>query len=161
MVAGGACIGCTMPGFPDKFSPFYKAPPGSLMSGGATRVYGAGIRRLRRVTMRNRNREPIWDRANAVPSAYSRRSAKPSLTSKLEGFFYNKLQYSGTVDQAKRNREQPQPKSMNILERDAEAQALERYEPGEPLDPAQPVESPKPLDTEEGADVSKKKNQED
>ena len=28
MVAGGACIGCTMPGFPDKYAPFYKAPPG-------------------------------------------------------------------------------------------------------------------------------------
>jgi hydrogenase small subunit len=34
MVAGGACIGCTMPGFPDKFSPFYKAR--LLVSGGAT-----------------------------------------------------------------------------------------------------------------------------
>ena len=32
MVAG-ACIGCTMPGFPDKFSPFYKAPPGSSCRG--------------------------------------------------------------------------------------------------------------------------------
>ena len=28
MVSGGACIGCTMPGFPDKYAPFYKAPPG-------------------------------------------------------------------------------------------------------------------------------------
>src|SRR5919199_5369079 len=29
---GGAGIGCTMPGFPDKFTPFYKTPPGSLIS---------------------------------------------------------------------------------------------------------------------------------
>ena len=29
MKAGGVCIGCTMPGFPDKFSPFYKTPPGA------------------------------------------------------------------------------------------------------------------------------------
>ncbi len=27
MNAGGPCIGCTMPGFPDKFTPFYKRPP--------------------------------------------------------------------------------------------------------------------------------------
>ncbi len=32
MNSGGACIGCTMPGFPDKFTPFYKRPPGSLVS---------------------------------------------------------------------------------------------------------------------------------
>jgi hydrogenase small subunit len=25
------CIGCTMPGFPDKFTPFYKRPPGSRL----------------------------------------------------------------------------------------------------------------------------------
>src|SRR3954468_547427 len=63
MVAGGACIGCTMPGFPDKFSPFYKRPPGSRVSGGVSRTYGSGIRRLRRATMRHLNREPLWDKA--------------------------------------------------------------------------------------------------
>ena len=26
---GGICIGCTMPGFPDKFMPFMDEPPGS------------------------------------------------------------------------------------------------------------------------------------
>jgi hydrogenase small subunit len=152
MVAGGACIGCTMPGFPDKFSPFYKAPPGSFMSGGATRVYGAAIRRLRQVTMKGRNREPVWDRAGEVPTAFARESRKPSFASKIESFFYERLQYAGSVNQAKRNREQPQPKSMNILEREDElgAQALERYEPGEPLEPAQPVEAEERLDTAEG-----------
>ena len=29
---GGICIGCTMPGFPDKFMPFMNQPPGSLLS---------------------------------------------------------------------------------------------------------------------------------
>ena len=29
---GGICIGCTMPGFPDKFMPFMDAPPGSTVS---------------------------------------------------------------------------------------------------------------------------------
>ena len=28
---GGICIGCTMPGFPDKFMPFMDQPPGSLL----------------------------------------------------------------------------------------------------------------------------------
>ena len=30
---GGICIGCTMPGFPDKFMPFMNQPPGSLVVG--------------------------------------------------------------------------------------------------------------------------------
>ncbi len=29
---GGICIGCTMPGFPDKFMPFMDEPPGGKMS---------------------------------------------------------------------------------------------------------------------------------
>jgi hydrogenase small subunit len=115
MVAGGACIGCTMPGFPDKFSPFYKAPPGSAVSGGIARTYGAGIRRLRRMTMRADNYEPIWDRAGEVPTAWAAEQAKPSAASKAMGFFYKKLQYRGTVDYAKRNREQPQPRTLDIL----------------------------------------------
>ena len=37
---GGICIGCTMPGFPDKFMPFMDEPPGakvSTMASGAVR----------------------------------------------------------------------------------------------------------------------------
>ena len=115
MVAGGACIGCTMPGFPDKFSPFYKTPPGSALSGAMARTYGAHIRRLRRITMRSRNREPLWDRAGAIPSAYSRNASKPSLPSKIEAFFYERLQYHGTVDHSKRWKDQPLPETMDVL----------------------------------------------
>ena len=115
MVAGGACIGCTMPGFPDKFSPFYKAPPGSAVSGGVSRTTGAGIRRLRRMSQSNLNRTPLWDRAGEVPSAFSVESSKPSVVSKLESFFYKRLQYRGTVDLAERNKAQPQPKTMNFF----------------------------------------------
>jgi hydrogenase small subunit len=120
MVAGGACIGCTMPGFPDKFSPFYKAPPGSLLSGGATRVYGSVIRRLRRSTLSARNREPMWDKAGHVPSAYSREHKPQGPASKLETFFYSKLQYRGTVNQARRWKDQPLPETSDILRREAE-----------------------------------------
>ena len=42
MRAGGICIGCTMPGFPDKFSPFYKTPPGAIVSTFAAKSVGAG-----------------------------------------------------------------------------------------------------------------------
>ncbi|MGQ0605040.1 MAG: hypothetical protein ACT4QE_25455, partial [Anaerolineales bacterium] len=32
MNTGGICIGCTMPGFPDRFAPFYAKPPGTIFS---------------------------------------------------------------------------------------------------------------------------------
>jgi hydrogenase small subunit len=112
MVAGGPCIGCTMPGFPDKFSPFYKAPPGSSLSGNVSRTYGHVIRRLRRATMRADNWEPLWDNTGEVPSPFAVEQQKPTLASKVNGFFYKKLQYAGTVDQRKRYRDQPIPKSL-------------------------------------------------
>ncbi len=37
---GGICIGCTMPGFPDKFMPFMDEPPGAKLSTNAVGVYG-------------------------------------------------------------------------------------------------------------------------
>jgi hydrogenase small subunit len=118
MVAGGPCIGCTMPGFPDKFSPFYKAPPGSMVSGGISRTYGAAVRRLRRMTMRSDNFEPIWDRTGEVPTGFAAESRKPTTGSKVAGFFYKRLQYRGTVNQVERYKEQPLPGSLAILERE-------------------------------------------
>ena len=118
MVAGGACIGCTMPGFPDKFSPFYKAPPGSALSGGFSRVGGAVFRRLRRMTQANANRTPLWDRAGEVPSAFAVAKGDQSPVGKVENYFYKKLQYHGTVDLAKKNKTQPQPQTMNFYERE-------------------------------------------
>ena len=115
MVAGGACIGCTMPGFPDKYSPFYKAPPGSAISGGLSKTYGGGIRRLRRLSMRKLNREPLWDNTGEVPSPWMEGKSKPTTTDKTMGFFYKKLQYHGSVDQGKRNHKQPLPQSRDIL----------------------------------------------
>ena len=38
---GGICIGCTMPGFPDKFMPFMDQPPGASISAALIRPYGA------------------------------------------------------------------------------------------------------------------------
>jgi hydrogenase small subunit len=115
MVAGGACIGCTMPGFPDKYSPFYKAPPGSALSGGVSKVTGGGIRRLRRMSMRNANREPIWDRADDVSTAWGAAHGGPTPIEMVNAHFYKNLQYRGSVHHGKRNKKQPQPKSLDIL----------------------------------------------
>jgi hydrogenase small subunit len=55
---GGICIGCTMPGFPDKFMPFMDEPPGATLSSGMVGIYGRMIRGLRSITNRTANREP-------------------------------------------------------------------------------------------------------
>jgi hydrogenase small subunit len=57
---GGICIGCTMPGFPDKFMPFMDEPPGAHLSSTAIAVYGRVIRALRRFTSGTANKEPKW-----------------------------------------------------------------------------------------------------
>jgi hydrogenase small subunit len=57
---GGICIGCTMPGFPDKFMPFMDTPPGSTISSQLIGPYGQLIRALRSFTNRTVNEEPTW-----------------------------------------------------------------------------------------------------
>jgi hydrogenase small subunit len=57
---GGICIGCTMPGFPDKFMPFMNQPPGSLLSSAAVQTYGRAIHALRKFTQASMNRAPGW-----------------------------------------------------------------------------------------------------
>lgn len=94
MEAGGVCIGCTMPGFPDKFSPFYKAPPGGVISTTMSRGVGGVIRRLRRLSNQHANREVRWDVKDEVPSGWGHVSgATPSL--KMMEYFYKKWQHWG------------------------------------------------------------------
>jgi hydrogenase small subunit len=57
---GGICIGCTMPGFPDKFMPFMDEPPGAKLSSTAVAIYGRTVRALRSFTRNTLNREPEW-----------------------------------------------------------------------------------------------------
>jgi hydrogenase small subunit len=92
MEAGGACIGCTMPGFPDKFSPFYKRPPGSAVSTTGAKLYGGLIRRMRKLTQDSHNREKHWDVAKEVPSAWSEVN-EPGMLKKLENRAYEALQF--------------------------------------------------------------------
>jgi hydrogenase small subunit len=70
MNTGGICIGCTMPGFPDAFAPFYKAPPGKMISGGASRILGSFIRPLRRISQRKSNLTARWTKTGTVPSGW-------------------------------------------------------------------------------------------
>ena len=62
---GGICIGCTMPGFPDKFMPFMDQPPGSLLSSHAVSTYGRTIKALRKFTQNSLNKEPLSRRPAA------------------------------------------------------------------------------------------------
>jgi hydrogenase small subunit len=57
---GGICIGCTMPGFPDKFMPFMDEPPGGILSSALVSTYGRVIRRLRGITNHTLNEETKW-----------------------------------------------------------------------------------------------------
>lgn len=68
---GGICIGCTMPGFPDKFMPFMDQPPGSLLSSNAVMTYGKAIHALRKFTQASLNQEPAWRRPGSNQSVHS------------------------------------------------------------------------------------------
>jgi hydrogenase small subunit len=57
---GGICIGCTMPGFPDKFMPFMDEPAGATVSSALVAPYGRLIRTLRAMTNATMNEEPRW-----------------------------------------------------------------------------------------------------
>jgi hydrogenase small subunit len=66
MNMGGKCIGCTMPGFPDKFTPYFKAPPGSKISSTGSKILGGVMRRLRQRTIEKTDREVRWDESPGV-----------------------------------------------------------------------------------------------
>jgi hydrogenase small subunit len=59
---GGICIGCTMPGFPDKFMPFMDEPSGARFSTTVLTYYGEMIRTLRGITNHTMNQETEWRR---------------------------------------------------------------------------------------------------
>jgi hydrogenase small subunit len=105
MVSGGVCIGCTMPGFPDKFTPFYVTPPGSRASTMMSKLVGSFVRPLRRMTQLDRNREKRWDESKAVPSGWSLDYDTTSLSHQVAEFFYDKLQYFGSTRPGRKKKE--------------------------------------------------------
>jgi len=95
MNVGGICIGCTMPGFPDAFAPFYKAPPGITISSGASRLTGSFIRPLRRISQRKSNLTHNWLKLGQVPSGWGHVDT-PGAVTKTIHYFYKKIQSWGT-----------------------------------------------------------------
>jgi hydrogenase small subunit len=71
---GGVCIGCTMPGFPDKFMPFLDEPAGAMLSTAAVTMYGLAVRALRGITRGSMNDEPKWRRPRQESGARSQGS---------------------------------------------------------------------------------------
>ena len=94
MNTGGICIGCTMPGFPDAFAPFYKAPPGSFVSGNVNRAIGSFIRPLRKLTQGKSNMTDRWKKKKEIPSGWGHQSF--NIMDRVSGYFYTKLQKKGT-----------------------------------------------------------------
>ncbi len=94
MSMGGICIGCTMPGFPDKFAPFYAPPPGSLVSATMSRTVGSFIRRLRTLSMRDKQMSARWESERDLPSGWARYNTTPVGAEKVAQRFYAKYQHS-------------------------------------------------------------------
>jgi len=113
MNTGGVCIGCTMPGFPDKFSPFYKAAPGSMVSSTTSRTTGSIIRRLRRLSLKSTNRETKWDLQGSVPSGWAH-VAPASPGDKALHYFYDKLQFRGAKRPGRRQPAEKYPAGYEV-----------------------------------------------
>lgn len=96
MNTGGICIGCTMPGFPDAFAPFYKRPPGSLLSSTVSRTTGGFMSYLRNFTKHSRNMTTRWKQQGAVPSGWAKVRGDATPVERAIGFFYEKLKAHGT-----------------------------------------------------------------
>lgn len=94
MNMGGICIGCTMPGFPDKFAPFYERPPGSLLSTNTSRVVGGFIRRLRLLSQKDKMRSSRWDDTRDLPSGWGRYDTQPVGSERLMHKIYSRVQRS-------------------------------------------------------------------
>ena len=95
MNTGGVCIGCTMPGFPDRFSPFYKKPPGANISSAGSKVLGTFMRPLRRISQAYLNKETRWVKEGHVPSGWGH-VEKPGRIMNLIHLLYVKYQFIGS-----------------------------------------------------------------
>ncbi|WP_306007261.1 hypothetical protein [Aquicoccus porphyridii] len=96
MNTGGICIGCTMPGFPDAFAPFYKRSPGSTLSGTISRTTGSFVSYMREFTQKSRNRTARWKRDGQVPSGWANVDGGFNPGEKALGGLYDYLKHRGT-----------------------------------------------------------------
>ncbi len=96
MNIGAPCIGCTMPGFPDSFVPFYSKAPGTVVSTTFSKTTGFIIRNLRKMTQKYHNRTPLWLKNEHVPTGWGHVD-NPTLLSRATHYFYQKMQYANTI----------------------------------------------------------------
>jgi hydrogenase small subunit len=94
MQMGGICIGCTMPGFPDKFSPITEIAPGSLLSSTTSKVVGGFIRKMRYISRVDKNMTARWDAAGEPSSGWARARTAPAGAQHVIHKFYKKYQHS-------------------------------------------------------------------
>jgi hydrogenase small subunit len=97
MNTGGICIGCTMPGFPDAFAPFYKRPPGTMLSATMSRSAGSFISYMRQFTQRTRNLTPKWHKTGEIPSGWALVDGRGTLVERTVDFFYERIKRMGTA----------------------------------------------------------------
>ncbi len=114
MNAGAPCVGCTMPGFPDKFTPRWKTPPGSKASTTTSRLVGSIIRPLRLFTNEHLNREVSWDLHDNVPSGWAVEKPEPGRVKDLGHKFYDRLRRSNDTS---RSGHEPRGKRTEWTER--------------------------------------------
>jgi len=96
MNTGGICIGCTMPGFPDAYAPFYKKPPGTLVSSSFSRSTGSFISYLRGFTIRSGNQTSRWKQTGSIPSGWANVRGGQSPSERFVAYFYEKIKLMGT-----------------------------------------------------------------
>ena len=94
MNMGGICIGCTMPGFPDKFSPIYERPPGAMLSTNTNRVIGGFVRRMRHLSQSDKMRSSRWNDSRDLPSGWGRYKTQPVGAERLVHRLYSRKQHS-------------------------------------------------------------------
>ena len=105
---GGICIGCTMPGFPDKFMPFMDEPPGGKISTTASGLYGSVIRNLRHITGQHRRQRAQMaasgqgtdDRSDSHLVGASRQKGQSAMTTTVPGPQHTKKDPSTLVEMA-------------------------------------------------------------
>jgi hydrogenase small subunit len=95
MQMGGICIGCTMPGFPDKFAPITEVAPGSFVSSTTSKIVGGAIRKMRWVSQVDKNMTARWDAAGEPSSGWARARTAPSGAQGVIHKFYHKYQARG------------------------------------------------------------------
>ncbi|MEM9429299.1 MAG: hydrogenase expression protein HypE [Pseudomonadota bacterium] len=126
MNTGGICIGCTMPGFPDAFAPFYKKPPGTMVSSNISRGAGSFISYLRRYTQRSRNMTTRWKKTGDVPSGWANVNGRPSAVDGAVSYFYEKVKLMGTEFSPGSDRQKALQKSARrFLDKSPERMAAE------------------------------------